>query len=432
MSSVGLLQPILGGGLRTTNFFNGRLLSAEDLTSEQASNQQARARLARAIGDGIVFGLEVRPSASSTASVPSVTVQSGLAINRLGHVLALDVPETGVDVTLVRPSPVGATQLPTSAPFSDCLPPRPGVYVAGTLVYLLVLTPAAGAEGRLPVSGVANIPPTCNTRFSVEGVQFRLLQVDVRPEDLADTARSRNLAAHACFGTGDPKLQALRSDPFGGSGPAAGYGLLDELRDRGDLTDCDVPLGLLHWTADVGIDFVDMWAARRRLVRRGVTEQWPLVLDDRRAADAEATFLQFQAHLADLRASHPRPPVVAAGDVFRYLPPVGVLPVSGVGAPPSFDYATFFGPPVVYRGPAFIEGARVEPLMREALMYAPIDLQSNPSIWLYRVRENAPLPTAAEAAPAPAPFIIFTSGHVPFQGQTRFDEARWDYGIFES
>jgi len=430
MTSVALLEPILSGGIRSTNFFNGRLLSAEDLTAEQAANQQARALLGQAIGDGIVAGLQVYPSINNTPGAPTVTVFPGLAVNRMGHVLSLNTPATGVDVTLVRPSATSAAPLPASAAFQDCLPPQAGVYVAGTLVYLLVITPAAGSEGRIPVSGIGGIAPTCNTRFTIEGVQFRLLQLDMSAADLADAAHLRNLVAHACFGTGDAGLESLRFDPFGPVPADTGYGLLDALRDSGQLTDCDVPLAALHWTDSGGIDFVEMWSARRRVTDRPITRHWPLVVSDRRQAEAEAMFLQFQDQLAELRANHAQPQTVAAADVFRYLPPVGLLPISGVAAAPSFDPGTFFGPPIVVRGPAFIEGARVEPLIRSALNYAPIDLQTNPAIWLYRVRENAPLATSVGDT-APAPFLIFTSGHVPYQGQSRFDEAHWDFGVFE-
>ena len=39
-SSIDLQQPVIDGGIRSINFFNGRLLSARDLTREQTANRE--------------------------------------------------------------------------------------------------------------------------------------------------------------------------------------------------------------------------------------------------------------------------------------------------------------------------------------------------------------------------------------------------------
>ena len=70
---------VASGGLRSPNFFNGRLLSGEDLTSEHAANDQARDRLGRTIGDGIAYGLQVANGAGST---PGRTNRHGQARTR--------------------------------------------------------------------------------------------------------------------------------------------------------------------------------------------------------------------------------------------------------------------------------------------------------------------------------------------------------------
>ena len=73
MSYTELLEPILKGGIRSVNFFNGRLLSAEDLKQEQEANREGRARLGQAVGHGVAYGLEVSLSAANTAQTPVVT-----------------------------------------------------------------------------------------------------------------------------------------------------------------------------------------------------------------------------------------------------------------------------------------------------------------------------------------------------------------------
>ena len=51
--------------------------------------------------------------------------------------------------------------------------------------------------------------------------------------------------------------------------------------------------------------------------------------------------------------------------------------------------------------------------------------------WLYLVREN--IQTIAENPfNALQAYMIFTSGHIPYQGDARYDLARWGYSNFSS
>ena len=65
MSTIHLEEPLTAGGIQAINFFNGRLLSGEDLTHEQAMNLLGQRRLGQTIGTGVAFGLEVEKNASS-------------------------------------------------------------------------------------------------------------------------------------------------------------------------------------------------------------------------------------------------------------------------------------------------------------------------------------------------------------------------------
>ena len=73
-SSIDLQQPIIDGGIRSINFFNGRMLTARDLTREQSANREVTRRLGQAVGEGVAYGLEVSKSksASSTSEFPLV------------------------------------------------------------------------------------------------------------------------------------------------------------------------------------------------------------------------------------------------------------------------------------------------------------------------------------------------------------------------
>src|SRR5690242_6690299 len=112
---VQLQQPLLSGGLRSVNFFNGRLLSAEDLSQDQSANRQAHQYLGQAIGAGVASGLEVREKTGvSTRTAPVVTVAAGLAVNRLGQALPL---AEATDIALVRPAVAGSA--PSTTLFAD-------------------------------------------------------------------------------------------------------------------------------------------------------------------------------------------------------------------------------------------------------------------------------------------------------------------------
>src|SRR6185295_1576653 len=86
-SSVGAGTPLTDQGIRRINFFNGRLLTARDLSREQDARAEADARLGQAIGAGIVHGLEVERSGDALQRRLSIT--AGLAVNRAGQTLCL-------------------------------------------------------------------------------------------------------------------------------------------------------------------------------------------------------------------------------------------------------------------------------------------------------------------------------------------------------
>src|ERR1051325_1914753 len=114
MSAVDLLNPILESGISSVNFFNGRLLTANDLSREQEANREAARRLGQGIGAGVAYGLEV--ANASTKDSPLLTINKGLAIKRRGQTLKLD---SDTDISLVRQT---TTSDSTNPPFTDCAP----------------------------------------------------------------------------------------------------------------------------------------------------------------------------------------------------------------------------------------------------------------------------------------------------------------------
>lgn len=433
-----LLTLILDGGIRSPNYFNGRLLSGEDLNLEKAANRDSRRRLGRAIGDGVAFGFEVAETTGvSTVNQPVVTVMPGLAVNRRGQTLMLT---TKTDVSLV--GSIESEEVSTQD-FVGCMPPGSSSYVAGAGIYLLVTCPASGKEGRASVSGLGNQTASCNSRYLIESLQFRLLKMNVSDEDLADSAHLRNRTAYRCLGLTDPGYTSFITDPFGQHD--TGYGLLDDLRPD-VLTDCDVPLALLYWTSTGGIKFIDLWGVRRRITLPSADDGWLSVASARRVSEGEAMFLQFQDQITAMVQTASDPTALQASAYFDFLPPVGILPLDAGAKGKGVDPNIFFGGQTVrgifsttgtnvpskgqsVRDGLYIEGARLSELVRDAIQYPPIDLSTKLLIWLYVVRENMQSVDNKTVA-FPRPFAVFVSGYLHYCADARFDVNRWNYSNY--
>lgn len=402
-----LEEAVTGGAIRSVNFFNGRLLTGDDLRREQEAERARLARLGQAAGEGIAYGLEVAEALSgSSAARPVVTVAPGLALARSG--LALELPAR-TDVSLLREHPPEGAE--PGGLFADCQPFATGTYTAGAGVYLLTIGPARTSEGLAAVSGLTNDPAPCNTALSVEAVKFRLIRLALLPTQLTDVAHLRNHVAHLFFGTA--QLTENIAKPYG---PVLReYGLIDRLRD-GVLTEDEAPLGVLSWTADDGIRWVDLWAVRRRLTRMRTFDDWALFTDDRRRSEGEAMFLQFQAELQDLDLD----PGVEARDHFERLPPAGVLPLNGDGFSGA-DVATFFAGAFV-DNPVFVEGELLAELLRTSFSFPPVKVTSPELLWLYVARENQQ--SSAQRA------VVFTNGQIPYRADGQFDLSYWDFANF--
>jgi hypothetical protein len=329
----------------------------------------------------VAFGLEVSEAAGrSTRDAPVVTITAGMAVNREGQTLKLTAPNS---ISLIRQS-IADTGATSGGVFKDCQQTQlqSGVYVAGAGVYLLTIAPAEGSAGRAPVSGLGNTSITCNARYTVEGVQFRLLQLNLSNTDLLNPMLLRNRVAYKCFGT-----SVISNDPF--AQQPSQYGLLDALRPN-VLTDYDVPLALIYWTASDGITFLDQWSVRRRLTARPSSDRWAHLLGERRTSETEAMILQFEEHIQDILSKEPhKAATIMATERFRYLPPVGMLPVisSPPGSQPSFDTGFFFSG----IGQSFIlqlDNVYLRSIFHAALYHDPIDLGKHQTLWLSVMRRN--------------------------------------------
>jgi hypothetical protein len=432
-----LQQPLTNGGIRSVNFFNGRLLSGRDLSREQTARREADARLGRAIGDGVAYGLEVaRDAGLDKPAAPVLRIKAGLAVNRTGQTLRL-----AEDVSLALTRSFGATD--AGCIFANCTPLAGGTYVAGAGVYLLTIAPARMSEGRAATNGLDPANAVCNTDATVEAIQFRLINVNPLRYAVLDVAsrQFRNQLAYRCFGVEARAGNAI--DPWRVDAPR--YGLIDELREVG-LDDRDVPLALVFWTAG-GIQFVDMWSARREVLGPDALSGFsfsrnPLRPEDlsslafiaraRRLVEAQAMSAQFQEHLGDLLAAAADPATVVAGDFFRYLPPFGIVPLQRLPLRGFLEPAFFAGVvrrpnPGSTQGTPFIDVRLLGSLQQQALTGSPTDLTTGEFIWIYRPWQNV---KAHDDRRTVQPMVAFASGLLPDLAVARFDMARFDYSNY--
>jgi hypothetical protein len=396
-------------GIRYINFFNGRLLSGEDLSAERDAARALGRHLGQAIGDGVAFGLEVSKAPDSPLTDSQVLIKAGLAVNREGQVLRLQCDQV---VSLAEP--------PDSAKVADCVFSDCTILEAGSTfsvegVYVLTIASASQREGLAPISGLGNDPAPCNSKFYTEGVQFRLLPLTIASPP--DAGHARNLVAYQCFGRPAVSTMDRLTDCL--AGVSTRYGI-ETLVQSNRLTPSDVPLAVV-WFHGSGFGFLDCWAVRRPLIRPAATRPWDYFTSERQLQEGVAVFMQFQTQVQEILDSAPRPTDLAAEDSFRFLPPLGVVPEATAGSKPGVDLATFFGAHAS-KDVAMLDASMLAPLTRASFCHEPIDLSTAGKLQIYRIWESVP---AVSRNPSIQPTLVFASSSLPYRGTARFGFAQW-------
>ncbi|HEX8212592.1 MAG TPA: hypothetical protein VF584_20610 [Longimicrobium sp.] len=443
MDATDLLEPVLTNGIRLNNFFNGRILTAEDLRAEQQAVRGRDRQLAHALGEGVAHGLEVA-AAGDVEETPVLSIQPGLAFNRDGDAVALGRP---VELRLVSVEEEAAAE---AGIFAVCKPRHVPLELTNVGLYVLTASPASAlSEERAPMAelGSEGIAGSCASRWALEGARFSVAPLPLAsagetPTPLAlalaelvqdveekvelvrrggasatpavrtaldqELSRLRNGAAYLCFGV--DRLAGQSASPFAAESgfPDPEYGAVDGMRARRELASCEVPIALFY-LSQRGVEWVDAWAVRRPLVPQPSAGTLPVLHDRRREAEALAMVLQFQQQVAELVASTmttAQLTLVEAAQRFRFLPPCGLLPLREAGVGRGLAHAVFFrgltlGPP------SPLSGAKLQRVLRHALPHAPVDLSSRTAqVVLWRTRDN--LPAAGGGSP-PAPYAVFVT-----------------------
>ena len=407
MSTKGLLDPFVEHGIKHTHFFEGRLLTAQDLRDQQQAERSHDAQIGRALGAGVLNGLHVSVDhAGADGKPPVLKVAQGLAINADGDVI--EVAEEYVKVQLAR----SLEETSDDALFATCGGPLRDTEELpdGVGVYLLVMLPAQTLQGRAAKSGLGDdgVVKGCGSRHQVVGVQFRLVSLSLMnyklltdnfdisllgmeastEEKIKTLSLLRNYLAYLFLEKDTSSINALPSTSQTFNTFQQLQSALEVLHNNEDVLSCEVPLALLYWDLG-GVQFTDNWSVKRlarQYVSAGLKNVSPSFGVER--------FLQFVDHLQYLMDSALQMDMQAAEELFRYLPPVAYVPVQGAGSSQGVNASTFFD--------SFTRGIdthlltnKFYELYQESLHYASVDLNSKPYLNTFALRENRQVVNAA-------------------------------------
>ncbi len=302
-----------GSPLTRLNYFDGKLLRAEDLRTEQEYVRRLVQLSNRAGGGGVVHGFDLTLGAGD-----ELQVGAGMAVDGEGRVLLLPVEaEVGVGGLLEASRRAGgrAVRLADdgSGRFVECElpdedPEEEGLPARG--LYLVVVVHAEALCGQEDVYGRL-CERACETEtqrpYRVEGVSLRLIPLSLGsplPGSSAVTLDRRHLrsrVASAFFRDEDRVPGHLLSRT----------GLTSRTWCRGAdyLDGRHVPLGVLGRQGDTTL-FLDAWTSRRERMESPPRRYWAGRMAMRPWNAYLAQILQFQCQLVDALGRIPEPGAV--------------------------------------------------------------------------------------------------------------------------
>jgi hypothetical protein len=315
---------------RRPRYFDGRFLTARDLTRDQTYFLTRQADLGRIAGTGVAFGFDVQ----------TVTNENGKLRITQGHGLT----PSGEVVILRKDIIVDINDVPTSQRLNASLGldrnARAPEYNA-TGVFVLALRPV-----EFTANAVASYPTSLTGERSlqdgdiVEATAVTLIPLEEGLSSEA-TREGRAVLARQIF-----------------------------LRDN-DVEPAPQALAL----AVVALSGGDVVWLDRFLVRRDAMRDSPLTFGLGGRARREAFLRQYQDHLADVKRQRVGlDGRFAAQDYFRLLPPIGQLPENAVEIRNN-DLVQWFFPPQIDVEVSLIPDDELSAVAEDALRQAPIDLQ---------------------------------------------------------
>ena len=310
-------------------YFDGRFLTARDLTREQDYFLARQADLGRATGSGVINGLFVSFDNSSV-----ITIRPGHGITSSGEIV------TVASLLRINLADIAESQ-DLDARFGVSASPRPSARQRSG-VFILAIRPV-----EYTANPVAAYPQTLTGNRSVEDGEI----VEAAAVTLIPFAEDSNPAERSNQQSRIARDIFLRRDPLQASQNALPIAMLS--LSRGVINWLDVHLVRREVGADHG-DSLGFGFAPRAL--------------------REAQFIQYRQHLSSIltrRAQTNQSLRFPASEHFFVLPPAGPLPAAAVDTN-SFTQSYF--PPSIPVEMSVIPEDELRALVEDALLLPPIDL----------------------------------------------------------
>lgn len=315
-------------------YFDGRFLTARDLTRDQHYVLTRQADLGRAAGAGVVAGLHVGAAASDNQTGSAIHIEAGHGVTPSGELVFLQQD------LLIRPNEVPDIEQLNVWMGLSRIPEPSGRSRTG--VYILALRPV-----EYTANPIASYPTSITAQRTVEdGEVIEAVAVTLIPfgEAGASEHAQRAQLARAVFVYNRPV--GMPVDVL----PLAVVGI-----NRGELEWVDAPLVRREIGADAR-DILGLGFAPRAL------REAHLIQYDR----------QMLAYAAE-RQNRGQSLRFAAAEVVQALPPGGRLPAAAVS---PTDFTQCFFPPQIEVDLALVPEDEAAVLVEESLLLPPIDLAS--------------------------------------------------------
>jgi hypothetical protein len=313
---------------RRPKYFDGRFLTARDLTRDQTYFLTRQADLGRSIGAGVVNGLMVEEGETAT----SLHIQPGLGVTPSGELVSVPARLT-LDLADIPSAQRLNAALGLSLRPLDPARSRSGLFV-------LALRPV-----EFTANPIASYPTSITGPRSVEDgeiIEATAATLIPFPDegDASEWNRRRSRVAHQVF-----VERATRGLPAG-----------------------VLPLAMVGVDRNI-VQWLDPFLVRRELA---VWQGEVLGLGLGTKALRYAQVQQYEAQLQDiLRDRGTRGQRFAAADQFLALPPVGHLPLAAIDLT---EFSQIYFPPEIEVELSVIPDDEVPVLLDESLTLPPIDL----------------------------------------------------------
>lgn len=312
-------------------YFDGRFLTANDLTREQTYFLSRQAELGRAGGAGVVHGLQVRRSVQSASTI---AVERGYGVTPQGEIVVVSetLQADLADVPAIQ-------RLDASFGISQ-IPNEPARNLSG--LYIVALRPVeytANPIAAYPTSITG--PRSVEDGEVIEAVALTLIPYAVGAV-LNDLTQRRARVVREIF------LEGAQRTP-----PAHVLPLAMLALDR----------GVIQW--------VDPYLVRREV---GAEHGDVLGLGFAPRALREAHLLQYEQHLREVLANRRfanQDEAFTASEYFFVLPPAGRMPVAAIN---TTNFTQTYFPAEMEVDVSIVPEDEIPALLEESLLLPPIDL----------------------------------------------------------